>query len=134
MDYDQIQADLGFTSENKAAWLDINAKYYEDPEQGWRDKLLMHAYPQRSANVYVMQGYMSPASNKWIETPRQRREDFKVTGTRAWEGMKDEKSHAQEIKRTEEKKFDEKLDHTARTVWQNMPDSKKQAVLSATGT
>ena len=31
------------------------------------------------------QGYVSPASGKWVEGRRQREEDFKRTGTRAYE-------------------------------------------------
>ena len=115
MNYEQIQTDLGFTDADKATWLEINGKYYEDPEQGWKDKLIMHAFPTRSAAVYVMPGYESPASGKWIETPRQRREDFKATGTREWEGMAAEKAHSDSLKKSEEAKQDQKLDHAGST-------------------
>ena len=37
------------------------------------------------------QGYVSPASGKWVEGRRQREEDFKKTGTRPYEaGEKEE--------------------------------------------
>jgi hypothetical protein len=133
MNYEQIQTDLGFTDADKATWLEINGKYYEDPEQGWKDKLIMHAFPTRSAAVYVMPGYESPASGKWIETPRQRREDFKSTGTREWEGMKNEKAHSDAMKKSEEAKQDQALDHAVRTAWQHMPEAKKQQALAEAG-
>ena len=129
MDYKQIQTDLGFTEDDKSAWLETNGKYYEDPEHGWSDKLLMHAYPKRSAAVYVMPGYESPASGRWIETARQRREDFKSSGTREWEGMDNERHESAKRKAEIEKKADAALDHTVRTAWQHLPDSKKEQAL-----
>lgn len=131
MDYEQLARDLGFTEYDKATWLEINSKYYDDPEQGWKDKLMMHAYPQRSASVYVMAGYESPASGKWIETPRQRREDMKATGSRPWEGMASERKEMAKAKQETEKKQDAALDHAVRTAWRNLPDSKKQQALAA---
>lgn len=125
----ELELDLGFTQSDKDAWMGINSRYYEDINRGWADKLLMHACPQRSAAVYVMPGYESPASGKWIETPRQRREDMKATGSRPWEGMKDEKAHSESLKKQDESKADAKLDHAVRTAWQHLPDSKKQAAL-----
>lgn len=133
MNYKQIQCDLGFTPADKAAWVELNAKYYEDVEQGWRDKLLMHAFPKRSAAVYVMPGYESPATGKWIETPRQRREDFKASGTREWEGMANERQESDRQKQYEEQRQDAALDHAVRTAWQHMPDAKKQQALTEAG-
>lgn len=120
---------LGFTEQDKANWLEMYAKHYEDPEAGWQEKLHMHAYPTRSAAVYVMPGYQSPASNRWIETPRQRREDFKATGTREWEGMANERQHSERQKQYAEAKADKALDHTIRTAWANLPEAKKQQAL-----
>lgn len=130
MDYAQIAADLGFTPQDKAAWLEINAKYYEDAEHGWQDKLLMHAYPQRTAAVYVMPGYESPATGKWIETPRQRREDFKTSGTREWEGMSNERQQVASNEKRESERQDKALDHAVRTAWQHLPEAKKQQALA----
>jgi hypothetical protein len=129
MNYEQIQCDLGFTELDKSNWLEINGKYYEDAEQGWKDKLIMHAFPTRSASVYVMPGYESPATGKWIETPRQRREDFKATGTREWEGMANERAHSEQQKKYDEVKQDAALDHAVRTAWQHLPEAKKQQAL-----
>lgn len=125
----ELETALGFTAEDKARWLEMYAAHYDDPEAGWQDKLRMHACPTRSAAVYVMPGYQSPASGRWIETPRQRREDFKSTGTREWAGMADERQHSQRQKQYAEEKFDQALDHTVRTAWANLPESKKQQAL-----
>ena len=72
----ELQKALGFSDEDKAAWLEVNGKYYADPEQGWLDKLNMHANPVRSAMVYVMPAYQSTVTGKWIDTPSQRRDDM----------------------------------------------------------
>lgn len=130
MDYEQLALELGFTGGDKAAWLEVNSKYYDNPEQGWIDKLMMHAFPRRTAAVYVMPGYESPASGKWIETPRQRREDMKATGSREWEGMANERQEMHKRKQEDEKKQDAALDHAVRTAWQNLPDTKKKAALA----
>ncbi len=131
MNYAQIQADLGFTDQDKSTWIENNARYYDDAEKGWNDKLMMHAFPRRTAAVYVMPGYQSPATGRWIETPRQRREDFKASGTREWEGMANEKAETSRQKAYSEAASDAALDHTVRKAWQNLPEEKKQAALSA---
>ncbi len=118
MNYAQIQADLGFTDQDKSTWIENNARYYDDAEKGWNDKLMMHAY-------------QSPATGRWIETPRQRREDFKASGTREWEGMANEKAETSRQKAYSEAASDAALDHTVRKAWQNLPEEKKQAALSA---
>lgn len=123
-----LQEALGFTDADKAAWLEANGRYYADPEQGWQDKLRMHAYPQRSASVYVMPSYQSPVTNQWIDTPRQRREDLKRTGSRPWEGKEAETREAAKHAREAEAKLDAQLDHTVRSAWRDLPDSKKQAI------
>jgi hypothetical protein len=128
-----LEEQLGFTPQDKANWLEMYAKHYADPEQGWREKLEMHANPKRSAAVYVMPGYQSPASGRWIETPRQRREDFKATGTREWEGMANERQHSERQKQYAEEKFDKALDHTVRSAWANLPEAKKQQALATAG-
>jgi hypothetical protein len=128
MDYDQIQADLGFTAANKAAWLEANGKYYDDPEQGWKDKLLMHAYPKRSASVYVMPSYQSPITGQWIDTPSQRREDMKRSGSRPWEGRDQELKEAQKRKENLEKETDKLAEKMAVTAWQQLPEQHREAL------
>ena len=73
--------------------------------------------------------YASPASGKWITSRSERREDFKRTGTREWEGMANEQKNAAQQKKYEEQANDASIDHAVRTAWQHLPDSKKQTVL-----
>lgn len=100
----------------------------EQAEQAWAVKMVREANPVRSAAVYVMAGYQSEATGRWIETPSQRRDDLKRSGCRPWEGMAAEKQEAARQKQYAEQKADAALDHTVRSVWRDLPDSKKQAL------
>ena len=100
----------------------------EQAEQEWVIKQEREAHPIRSAAVYVMAGYQSPASSKWIETASQRRDDMKRTGSRPWEGMAAEKQESERAKKYDEHKQDAALDHTVRSAWRDLPDSKKQLI------
>ena len=75
--------------------------------------------------------YESPASGKIINSRAQRREDFKRTGTRPWEGIAEEKKEAARQAQYAEQKQDAAMEHTIRTTLQHMPESKKQALLGA---
>lgn len=131
IDYEALQNRLGFTANDKAAWLEVNGKYYEDPEQGWKDKLMMHAYPQRSASVYVMPAYQSPITGKWIDTPSQRRDDLARNNARPWEGMESERRVAQERVKAEEKAEDQALESAAVAAWHSLGDEKKKMLESS---
>jgi hypothetical protein len=130
MDYEQIQAQLGFTADDKANWLDCNGKYYSDPEQGWRDKLMMHAFPKRTASLYVMPAYQSPITGKWIDTPRQRRDDMARSGSRPWEGMESERKVAENRVKFEEKKADAAIESAVVEAYKSL-GPEKQAVLES---
>ena len=124
----ELQESLGFSDADKAAWLEVNAKYYADPEQGWLDKLHMHAYPVRSAMVYVMPAYQSPVTGKWIDTPSQRRDDMARNNSRPWEGMESEKRVATQRKASEEKQADAAIESAVVSAWHQLP-SEKRALL-----
>lgn len=128
IDFEEIQRRLGFTEQDKQDWLEINAKYYADPLKGWNDKLLMHAYPQRSASVYVMPAYQSPITGKWIDTPSQRRDDMARNGARPWEGMESERKVADERVKREAKEYDQKLESAAVEAYRSL-GSEKQSLL-----
>lgn len=76
--------------------------------------------------------YESPASGKWITSRAERREDFKRTGTRPWEGIEEEKKEAQRQEKYQEEVSDKALDHIVRKAWADLPPSKKAAALAAT--
>ncbi len=131
MDFSDIQNKLGFTEDDKARWLESNGKYYSDPEQGWIDKLMMHAFPKRSASVYVMPAYQSPITGKWIDTPSQRRDDLKRNNSRPWEGMEVERKVAQDRVKAEAKAEDQALESAAVAAWHSLGDDKKKMLESS---
>lgn len=125
----RYEAHLGFTAEDKARWLEVNAKYYDDPEQGWEYKLLMHIFPQRSASVYVMPAYQSPVTGKWIDTPAQRRDDLARTGSRPWEGMAQEKQEAERRQAYQDAELDKTIERGVEQALKALPEDKKRALL-----
>lgn len=100
----------------------------ERAEQEWTIKQEREANPIRSPAVYVMSGYQSEATGRWIETASQRRDDLKRSGCRPWEGMAAEKQEAARQQQYAEQKSDAALDHSVRSAWRDLPDSKKQAL------
>lgn len=75
--------------------------------------------------------YESPASGKWITSRAERREDFKRTGCREWEGMESERKEAEKQNRYNEEAQDKALDHTVRKVWSELSPSKKAMALKS---
>jgi len=51
IDFDKLQAQLGFTDKDKAMWCEMWANHYDDIEQGWREKLMMHAAPIKAPAI-----------------------------------------------------------------------------------
>lgn len=131
IDYNSIQEKLGFTDKDKSNWLESNGKYYDEPEQGWRDKLMMHAFPKRSASVYVMPAYQSPVTGQWIDTPSQRRDDMARNNSRPWEGMESERKVATERTKFEEKQADKALEDAVVGAYHSLGDEKKAILSSA---
>lgn len=123
-----LQVALGFTDADKAAWIETNGKYYDDIEAAWHAKLAMHAYPQRSASVYVMPSYQSPVTGKWIDSPSQRRDDLKRTGSRPWEGMEAEKKEAARREVELDQSMDKLAEKIAVDSWQRLPEEHRQAL------
>lgn len=75
--------------------------------------------------------YESPATGKWITSRAERREDFKRSGCREWEGLEAEKKEAERQRKYEEEKQEAALDATVRKAWAQLPPSKKAAALAA---
>lgn len=131
MDVKEMQARLGWTDKDRDNWLEVNAKYYDDPQTAWVDKLKMHLYPVRSAAVYVMPSYQSPITGKWIDTPAQRRDDMARNNARPWEGMEAEKKVATQRKAAEEKAADQAVENAVVSAYQALGSEKQQALESA---
>jgi hypothetical protein len=88
----------------------------------------------RSAPMGIVDipAYQSPATNKWITSRSERREDLKRAGCREWEGIAAERKEAAKRKAADEQKNEAALDHAVRSAWRDMPDSKKTELLNAT--
>lgn len=125
---EELQKKLGFTEIDKKKWFETNSKYYDDPEKGWEEKIMMHAYPKRSAAVYVMPAYQSPITGKWIDTPSQRRDDFARNNCRPWEGMENEKKEAAKRGLYEEQALDKKLEATIEKNIKDLPTEIKKDI------
>lgn len=104
------------------------AQYLDTPECcGKRTEKRIYSAPM---GIVDIPAYESPASGKWITSRAQRREDFKRTGTRPWEGKEQEQKEAARQRQYDEAKADAALDHTVRKAWQELPDSKKAQALA----
>jgi hypothetical protein len=80
------------------------------------------------AGVPDIQAYESPASGKWITSRAQRREDFKRTGTREWEGLEAEKDQARRTREYADQAQDAALERTIGETIAAMPPSKQDAL------
>jgi hypothetical protein len=92
---------------------------------------MMHAYPKRTASVYVMPSYQSPISGKWIDTPSQRRDDMARNNSRPWEGMESERKAASERVKIEEKQKDTAIENAVVGAYHSLSDDKKAILSSA---
>lgn len=81
--------------------------------------------------VSVMQSYQSPVTGKWIDTPRQRRDDLERSGSRPWEGIEAEKKVAQQREKDFDKMLDKSAEKSAVDAWQQLPQEKRQMLEAA---
>jgi hypothetical protein len=72
--------------------------------------------------------YVSPVSGRLINSRADRREDFKRTDCRPWEGMEQETKAAQERAKDEEKKADAKLEEAVVSAWHQIAPEKRKAL------
>lgn len=75
--------------------------------------------------------YESPASGRMITSRAERREDFKRTGTREWEGLEAEKSEAERQRRYAEQELDKRVERTIGETLAALPPSKQDALMAA---
>ena len=115
--------------QHKERWFDFWNKTigYPEHEKDWLEVVRMHQNPVKATySVQVMQSYQSPVTDRWIDTPRQRREDLKASGSRPWEGMESERKEAAQKKSYIEAEQDKKLDVAVRTAYAQLPNDKKE--------
>lgn len=72
--------------------------------------------------------YQSPIDGRWIDGKRQRQEDMKRNKCRPWEGMENEKKHAENVRADSEKKLDKALTDGAINVLNNMSADKRRVL------
>lgn len=72
--------------------------------------------------------YVSPTTGRVIGSKTARRDDFKRSRSRPWEGMEQETKEAARKRAYQDAKDDAKLTDTAHRIWHEMP-SDKRAVL-----
>ena len=75
--------------------------------------------------------YESPASGRMITSRAERREDFKRTNTREWEGLAAEKSEAARQRQYAEQDLDRRVEQTIGETLAALPPSKQDAILAA---
>jgi hypothetical protein len=121
------------SNEHKIHWFDFHGKIVgdKDAEEEWSRVVKMHREPIKSASVYVMQSYQSPVTGKWIDTPRQRRNDLKASGSRPWEGRDAETKAAQQREKDFDKMLDKSAEKAAIEAWQSLPSETKRSLESA---
>lgn len=86
------------------------------------EKVILNAPMGHVVNIH----YTSPIDGRPITTKQARIDDLKRSGSRPWEGLEQEKKVAQERKKYEEKKEDQKLEAAAVQAWQSLkPEQRK---------
>jgi hypothetical protein len=89
-------------------------------------------YTPEPVSHYVMgdiEPYESPASGEVITSRSKRREDFKRTGTREWEGLQNEKAEIARQQAYEAVKQDQRLEKNIHFVLNNLSERTRRALL-----
>lgn len=100
------------------------AQYLESPFCcGERtEKVILNAPMGHVVNIH----YTSPIDGKPITTKQARIDDLRRNNCRPWEGLEQEKKVAQERKKYEEKKEDQKLESAAVQAWQSLKPEQRR--------
>jgi hypothetical protein len=69
--------------------------------------------------------YVSPATGRVIGSRSARRDDFKRSNCRPWEGVEQEKKEFARRNAYEEKKADARLEDAAHRAWHQLPPAKR---------
>lgn len=80
--------------------------------------------PQNKGPFVVgeIEAYESPASGQVISSRAQRREDFKRTGTRPWEGKAVEMQEVARRQSYEAAQNEQRYERAAATAWRDLPE------------
>jgi len=106
----------------------MRRRYIYDPVR----KELVETAARKSDALHFIQpdlpGYESPIDGRWIEGRRARREDFKRTGCRPYEGFAQEKKEADKIVAERERKLDQLAEKMAHRGWDQATESVRRAL------
>lgn len=94
------------------------------------EKMIFSA-PVGVVDMQPFEAYQSPATGKWISSKAQRAEDMAESNTRPWEGIEQEKKEAERQKAYEEQRQDKELTACVEKTFKELPDHKKDQVISA---
>ena len=78
-------------------------------------------------NIY----YTSPIDGKPITTKQQRINDLKANNCRPWEGLDQERKVAEQYKKEEEKKQDQKIEQAAVAAWHSLKPEQRRILETA---
>jgi hypothetical protein len=74
------------------------------------------------------EGYVSPASGKWIEGRRARRDDLARTHCRPFEGLEAERKMAQQVERERQAKSDAAIERAAARAWNDLSTASRRVL------
>jgi len=74
--------------------------------------------------------YQSPIDGRWIEGRAARQEDLKRNNCRPWEGLKDERAHADAVKQDADRKFEQSIEAGTHAVLNGMSAEKQHLLKS----
>ena len=104
----------------------MRQRFIQDRETG---ELIPANQYSRAKTHYVigdLPDYESPIDGRIVHGRKGRREDFKRTGTRPWEGMEQERNEASRRKLYDEARQDSRLDAAVRTAYYQLTPSQRR--------
>ena len=87
-------------------------------------KVILSA-PAQQLDIAPWDGYVSPASGKYITSKRERERDMAETKCRPWEGMEQEKKEAARRKEYAKQELDLAVDKAVDSAFTSLPESLK---------
>lgn len=102
----------------------MRRRYVYDPDLKEMVELALNSQFQVVAPAVFsdLPGYESPATGKWVEGKRARREDLKRSGCRPYEGREQESKEANRYKAEAERRVDSRAEEAAHRAWAEAPE------------
>jgi hypothetical protein len=102
----------------------MRRKYVYDPDLKEMVEVTVNYKQERVAPDihFDIPEYVSPVTGKVISSRSARREDLKRTGCRPYEGREQETKIANEWRKEQERKADQRMERHVVDVWQHSPE------------